>query len=127
MIHLVRVHAAYVRGVGRKNNKDARCGSTQTFAAYNFYTYDEIIWRSINSEKVTPKKKTKHWLRSHPHVCFRVSHGHTESAREKTSTCSHFLVATRSHGSEKKGSACVLAFLVLASYMITSVWRASGC
>lgn len=57
MIHLVRVHAAYVRGVGRKNNKDARCGSTQTFAAYNFYTYDEIIWRSINSEKVTPKKK----------------------------------------------------------------------
>jgi hypothetical protein len=29
MINLVRVHSAYVRGVGRKNNKDARYGSTQ--------------------------------------------------------------------------------------------------
>jgi hypothetical protein len=101
MINLVRVHAAYVHGVGRKNNKDARYGSTQALPrTTSIRTRNNL---EVNKfRKVTPQKKPKHWLRSHPHVCFRVSHGHTESAREKTSTCSHFLVATRSHGSEKK-------------------------
>lgn len=58
MINLVRVHAAYVHGVGRKNNKDARYGSTQALPrTTSIRTRNNL---EVNKfRKVTPQKKTK--------------------------------------------------------------------